>query len=435
MDELVKIISDIKNESSRTGKEAILKQHEDNELFRYVLRFVYNPFIVTGISTKKLNKKMEKKVKEVLAENKHPKTIDELLRYLKTNNTGRDDDVAVVQAFIRRLQGEDTRNIVKQIVTKSLKIGITDKTINKVYGKGDIPSFAVMLAETYEKKESHVKGKFYITQKLDGNRCIAIKDEDEVKFFTRKGQSIDGMNDLIREVMKFPNGTVLDGEILLINDDNLTSDELFRATQKVIRKDGIKKNLEFHVFDKVSLKEFQDGKSINTYEDRRESLEALFSLLDEKLQFTHLLPTLYKGDDKNMIAVLMKFAEEKGWEGLMVNTADGLYQTKRTADLLKVKKFKSADGVVIGVYEGEGKYKGRLGGVLITYKDMAVKVGSGFTDSERDKYWNDQDSIIGKVGQYNYFEESKNQNGGYDLRFATWKGIREDKTANDVNYE
>src|SRR5690606_17885683 len=118
---------------------------------------------------------------------------------------------------------------------------------------------------SYEKKESKVTGDFYITQKLDGNRCIAIKSEDSVKFFTRKGQVIEGMKDLEKDIMIFSNDTVLDGEILLVNDDNLPSDELFRATQKVIRKDGIKKNLEFHIFDKVSLKEFQNGKPINTY--------------------------------------------------------------------------------------------------------------------------------------------------------------------------
>ncbi|HZH58169.1 MAG TPA: ATP-dependent DNA ligase, partial [Metabacillus sp.] len=59
MKELVKIFHELKNESSRNGKEAILKKYEDNELFKEVLKFVFNPYIVTGISTKKINKNIK----------------------------------------------------------------------------------------------------------------------------------------------------------------------------------------------------------------------------------------------------------------------------------------------------------------------------------------------------------------------------------------
>src|SRR5690606_25281077 len=193
------------------------------------------------------------------------KSIEELIAYLKKNNSGRDLDIAIINSFIKSIDDEDTKEVVKQIVTKDLKVGITEKTINKVYGKGEIPSFGVMLAESYAKKEDKVKGKFYITLKLDGNRCVAINEEDGVKFFTRKGQPIQGMIELENQFKKLPKGIVYDGELLLTNKDNLPSDELFRATQKVVRKDGEKKDLEFHVFDSISVKEFYDGKSKKTY--------------------------------------------------------------------------------------------------------------------------------------------------------------------------
>lgn len=432
MDNLIKIINDLKSDSSRTGKEKILKDNENDALFRYVLKFVYNPFIVTGLSTKKINKKVKVEI-----DSKHDfKEIEDVLRYLKVHNSGRDYDIAVVQNFINKLSTKEAKDIAKQIVTKSLKVGITEKTINKVYGKDEIPSFSVMLAESYAKKESHLTGKFYVTQKLDGNRCIAIKDNDKVRFFTRKGQPIEGMTDLEKEIMKLRNGIVLDGELLLRNDNNLPADELFRETQKVVRKDGVKKNLEFYAFDILSVEEFKNGISIDKYEHRREKLESLFSFFGEDFEYTKVLPVLYKGDDKNMIGVLMKYAQEKGWEGLMINSADGLYQSKRTSDLLKVKHMETADLLVISIEKAiDGQFKDMLARVNVEYKGNLVGVGSGFSIEERKKFAENPDLIVGKIIEVQYFEESKDEKTGRpSLRFPVFKGIREDKTVEDISY-
>ena len=54
--EVVSIFYEIASTSSKTGKEAFLKQHKDNELLREMLDFLYNPFVVTGIGLKKLVK-------------------------------------------------------------------------------------------------------------------------------------------------------------------------------------------------------------------------------------------------------------------------------------------------------------------------------------------------------------------------------------------
>lgn len=44
--------------SGRKAKEEILKQNKNNILFREILDFVYNPYIVTGISSKKIKKNL-----------------------------------------------------------------------------------------------------------------------------------------------------------------------------------------------------------------------------------------------------------------------------------------------------------------------------------------------------------------------------------------
>jgi DNA ligase 1 len=419
------IMNQIESQSAKTTKEQILKQHEGDTDFREALEFLLNPYIVTGISTKKINRDV------FINPETTPLTFKGVIKYLKDNNSGRDVDIAVVQKFVASLGDENLETFVKKFVTKTLKLGISEKTVNKVYGKGTIPTFAVMLAESYEKKADKVKGKFYITQKLDGNRCIAMKENGKVKFFTRKGQEIDGMFELAEAFASYPDNQVYDGELLLINTENLPSDELFRKTQKVVRKDGEKTGLLFYMFDTLPVKEFKDGKSKKTYEQRRNTVDT-FS--DSEL--IRILPVLYAGDDVNMIAVLSKFAEEKGWEGLMVNLASGLYQCKRVVDLLKVKKMKTADLLCVSIEKAiDGQFEGILARINVEYKGSLVGVGSGFTIEERERFTANPDEIIGKIIEVQFFEESFDEKTKQpSLRFPVFKGIRHDKGIDDINY-
>ena len=62
MNELFKvkeICDKLMADSSRTGKERILEENKDNELFKEILKFLLDDDFITGISTKKLKKKIE----------------------------------------------------------------------------------------------------------------------------------------------------------------------------------------------------------------------------------------------------------------------------------------------------------------------------------------------------------------------------------------
>ena len=47
MEEVLKILEEIKNASGK-AKQDILEKNKDNDLLKKVLFFVYNPYIVTG---------------------------------------------------------------------------------------------------------------------------------------------------------------------------------------------------------------------------------------------------------------------------------------------------------------------------------------------------------------------------------------------------
>lgn len=426
MENILKIINQIETTSSRNEKENILKKNSDNTLLKDLLYFVYNPYIVTGISEKKFEKLRKTNIS--IADVKI-NDIYSLMEYLKTNNTGRDEDLKQVLSFIM-CQKTELQELYKQIVTKNLKIGITSKTINKIYGKNFIPEFNVMLAEKYFDNEDKVKGNFIITTKLDGGRVVLIKENGSIKFFTRQGQVIEDLVEITEEAMLLPDNMVYDGELLLRNDKGLESKDLYRATMKETRKDGIKKNLIFNCFDVLPVQDFKNGICKTPCIERKEQLHSILSSLQLKTIIE--VPMLYIGNDKNKIMQLLDEARSKHDEGVMLNISDSPYECKRTKNLLKVKVMQSADLKIIGFEEGTNKYENSLGSVIVDYKGYKVGVGSGFSDNDRTFIWQHKDELLGRVIEVSYFEETQNQDGGISLRFPVFKGIREN--GKEVSY-
>lgn len=448
INDLKVIIDEISAESSNNNKITILKKNADNEEFKKLLKFVYDDFIRTGLSVKTLNETPRSSV--VATDYIGEYTLEGLMDYVKEHNTGTLSTVYLIQDFAS-LFNDDTKQFIYQIFGKELKIGITAKTISKALGKGFIREFSVQLARPYHKYTDKVPGsEFTLTQKLDGHRSVFIVKNGKGQFYTRKGLPINGLEIQTEQALKLADSLgnhgaedyVLDGELLLSNDENMETKDLFRATSRILRSETAdKSNIQYNVFDALSTKEFEDGKSENTFADRKRFLTMAFSDFDynepQSIDHIHLVKDLYVGSDISIIKKLQhEFVEPNGWEGLMLNLNNEYYVTKRTSGLLKIKEFFDADVLVKDVFEGTGKLKGTLGGIIIDYKGYEIKVGTGFTEVDRDFYWNNPDEIIGKIVDISYFEETHNQNNNnISLRFPVFVEKRTDKTFADISYE
>ena len=424
--EVKRILDEVGSVSGRNQKEKILKSHENNLLLREVLKFMYCDLITTGLSKKKL----EKTVKPL----KEYKEIN-LMEYLKENNTGSDRDIQIVQQFISN-QDEELQEFYRALATKNMKLGFTKSTLNSIYkGENDEPfieDFKVMLASKYQDHESKVKD-FLISKKEDGIRCLLQKENGKITLRTRQGKTMVGLTQIESDAMNLPDNLALDGELVLKNPNNLNSADLFRETMKVVRKDGIKKDVEFHVFDMLPLHEFKKGKSTLKTRARKKEIERLIVDFD----YIKVVPTLYDGNDKEQVQYWLTKMEEAGNEGVMINL-EAPYECRRSRSLLKCKTFLTADVLVLDVLEGTNKNAGKLGAITIQFehegKLYECNCGSGFDDSERILYYNEPELLIGKIVEIGYFEVSENQLGGVGLRFPTWKGIiRDDKTEISMN--
>lgn len=408
MREVYNIIDKIANTSSRNEKEEILKIHKNNQQLKNILKFVYDPFIITGISKKKINK--DTIIVDRLGNDLN--TVEQAIEYLKENNTGRDIDIARIQSFIYKHDNK-LQDFYKQVFTKELTIGITAKTLNKVYGKNFINDFSVMLAEPFERFYNNVACEV----KVDGCRCLTIKQNKSVNMFTRNGKLIEGFNDLIEQIKSLPVDTmVFDGE--LISKDYVgTMNNLFRKSEG--------KQSDYMIFDMLTLSEFQQGISNNDYWTRKQGLINLFKQVTNCPNLICVEPfKILKNATIEDINEATQIAMSMGFEGAMIKPLDSKYECKRSYAWQKAKIFQSDEFKIIDFEEGDGKYKGTLGKVVVDVNGVSVGVGSGFNDNQRNEIWSNKGQYLGKYLEVQFQEKIKKTGA---LRFPTVKSIRLDK--------
>ncbi len=424
--EFKNFVDEINEENGRLYKESILKKYKDYDSIKYYLNYVYNPYIITGISDRKLNK--------IICSNVEPSFIPnginvcEVLDFIKEHNTGRDCDILTVQRFMKSLVSSKLISLFESIITKNLTIGVDVKTINRIM-PNLIPEFNVQLANKYFEDPSRIEGhEFALTTKIDGGRIIAIKENGVVTFYTRQGQIYEGLVDLEKEMSEFmPDGICLDGEITLLDPGDLTSKDQYKQTMKITRAKGEKHGVKMLVFDYMPATVFRQQKSLPyfSYNMRRYNLEHIFN--DHNYKYFNLLPILYCGTDISEITKWLNYNIEHGEEGVMINLTDAPYEFKRTWSLQKVKKMNDLDLEVIGFEEGTGRNQGRLGALIVEYKGNTVKVGSGYSDELREAIWWHKDEWLGRTIVVQYFEETQNAEGGISLRFPVYVDYRTDK--------
>ncbi len=429
LEQFKRFYNEITQNNSRKYKQEILRKYKDDEVVKRYLQIAFNPYVVYGISTKKLNTE----VRSIASYVPQTSTVFELFDYLTEHNTGTFAEILECQNALNTVASldRDCANLLASLICKDLSIGCDAKTINKEI-LGLIPTFNVQLANKYFDKPEYVEGKtFAITTKIDGGRIIALKENGKVSFYTRAGQKYEGLVDLEQEMSEIlPDGLCLDGEITLLDNEGIPSKEAYKKAMKITRADGEKHGVKMLVFDAMLAEEFRAQRCDRVWEERRRALEMIFG--PRELTYFELLPVLYQGEDTDMILKYLDEAIATEQEGVMINLTLAPYEFKRTNYLLKVKKMSTLDLEIVGFEEGTGRLAGTLGAILVRYKNgNIVKVGSGFSDRLRTEIWGSRDEWLGNICEIQYFEETTNADGGESLRFPVFKDYRPDKTEAD----
>lgn len=421
-------ILELQKVTGANAKQEVIRQHADDEWFKMFLYFALNPLLTYNLSEKTLAKTDSDDA--VLANTRliFFNNIFECCEFLSRLRGVDDATIRQVKLLLYNHCGKSEREVYIKLLAKTLRLGVTAKTVNKII-PGLIPEWEVQQAFPIEKHPIPNGTKFWLTQKLNGVRATFYNGQ----LVARSGVPYKGLDHIIKEISWVQNaGFVLDGELTLKDKGSLSDNEAFRMATGILNSDDAHKtSICFTIFDAISIRDFESPEPKVQYANRRIVLNELAdSLIDA--EYVSVLPVLYSGTDQSKIAEYLEQMVREGKEGLMANL-DVPYKRTRHKGILKIKRFYTMDLPIIRCEEGTGRLEGTLGAFVLEYKGNEVKVGSGFTDEQREAYWRQRDSIAGTLCEVKYKEISSDKNTGLEsLQFPVFIRLRTDKT--EVSY-
>ncbi|MCK6205732.1 hypothetical protein KZX50_09815 [Bacillus infantis] len=180
----------------------------------------------------------------------------------------------------------------------------------------------------------------FITElKLDGIRLILSKFNNQIKLYTRHNNDVTSKFPELQKV-NIPDGTVLDGEIIVSNTEGKPD---FEAMMERFQSKKSSHSIQYCVFDVI----YHEGKKITnlTLLERKVLLQSLI----ENDEHIALVPWLYgKG------VAYFELVKQHGLEGIVQKRAESKYQiSKRSKDWLKVINYQYTDTVITGLRKDE----------------------------------------------------------------------------------
>ena len=424
IDYLTYVFNLLQDTNSRTEKEQIVKDVDKN----YKEDF---DFIIECLAGKHKFGYTYKRYPFLYNSTISSMTVKSVLQFLLTPAKEKDLSTENIAAYVSLT----TRwaNFFEPIVNRTLRLGIGESLIEKSI-------IAPMLAKKFEGYAEYDKQGYFITEKLDGNRCIAYFENGQWNFTSRNGKKMHVNFDMSGMDTRY----IYDGEVLSpaqvamsncienkvkynINPNTYFKDE-FSNTSGLINRHSTDKKLIYNIFDIMC-----DA----SYKERREELDRI----EPEGNDVKILPVLkyYKSNEElqDCWGVLNNITDIGG-EGLMINLASAKYNHKRTSDLLKLKKVYTMDMRVVDIIEGTGKYEGEVGSLQAIAKTddgkfIRCNVGTGLDDEQRTLWSVHPELIKNATIEVSYFslsqtkEDRERGEHTYSLRFPRLKRVRYDK--------
>lgn len=365
--------------------------------------------------------------KDMLIANKQYVEEQTVKQYISRLFIGRYD---VVSTYLAEIDTGKYSAYVEPIVNRRLRLGIGPSLLEKSL-------YAPMLAKKFDAK--YLGKQFTITEKLDGNRCIAYYEDERWHYVSRNGKPMNVEFDMSNMNPAY----IYDGEILSPLQVEMSNeivkavqsckiaqtkfDSQFNNTSGLINRKSGNKDLVYNVFDVIT--------TYWSYSARR---DILYGMQDSSN--VRILPVLARMDsyntDVDALYKILDIVTSVGGEGLMINNEHATYVNKRTSELLKLKKSYSIDMKVTSYQYGAGKYKGVVGALSceakLPDKTILCNVGTGMSDEQRSDWAINPTKILGKIVEVQYFSLSQDEafkgTNCYSLRFPRFVRIREDKT-------
>jgi DNA ligase D-like protein (predicted ligase) len=304
--------------------------------------------------------------------------------------------------------------------------------------------FVPPMLATLVKPQTHLEASrtadWQYERKLDGLRCLAVKNAARVELLSRNRLSFSArFPDVAAALAELPSSSlVVDGELVAFDGDQTS----FALLQSAPHPRG----LTYCVFDLLHV----DGKDATglTLTERQSLLASALEPGGRPLSLVRPLA----GDPGS----LLSRACSSGWEGLVAKRVRSTYRSGRSPDWLKLKCTASQE-LIIGGWTEPSRSRIALGALLVGYYDddgrlrYAGKVGTGFTNQllqelydalrarelpdspfydpvkEKTAHWA-RPELVGEVAFTEWTGDGR-------LRHPSFQGLRPDKPAREVRRE
>ncbi|GAB3602221.1 ATP-dependent DNA ligase [Microbacterium aureliae] len=311
------------------------------------------------------------------------------------------------------------------------------------------PALARIAAERWARTD----GGTWAEAKWDGIRAIGVWDGARLRLFARSGNELTHRYpELTATDVGFgETPAVIDGELVALEPDGRPSFPLLQTRMNLerpadIAREAARTPVRYYLFD-ILARGDRDLTALPLRE-RREELERLAAATVPAVS----LPPVF--DD---LDAALETSERLRLEGVVVKDPAGRYESgRRSESWLKVKHTRTQEVVIAGMRPGRGGRAGTFGSLLVGIPDAegtlryAGRVGTGFSDraltalqqalaplrtdrspladvpslDARDAVWV-RPELVGEV-------EFAEFTPGSILRHARWRGLRPDKTPDEV---
>jgi len=393
---MLKLFDAIAQHNSPTDKVRLLREYPYQADLKEVLRYALDPFITFGITSM---------VRPTHWAPQNEDQAHQLLDLMSLRKlTGNEARVKLGEC----MRDAEDFEVYLRIIQKDLCCGLGPKLVLQAY-PGLIRQFDVMRAAKFTTLPT--RGNFVIEPKYDGLRCIAMVDEGAVTLLSRNGKEFTSSDHLKDSILKLGRNGVFDGE--------LTSGNFNSSVSAVKRKSEQNDSTVYNIFDYLDPDEWKTP--VNSWRQRRFKLTEMFRAgTPSGLVLT---PAYDLSSEADAFKYYNQFLN-LGYEGGIVKNARGIYRFSRHRDWMKLKETNDADLRVESLVEGEGKYRGMLGAAIVFYNNKRVSVGSGFSDEQRELFWQNSNLILKKVIEIHYHQVTPEGS----LRHPRFIKIREDKS-------
>jgi len=442
------VFTQIQNTTSKKEKEATLYCN-DSETLRKMLLYCYSPLLTYRVKQLDFPDKYNTVQPDISDE------LFQLLDLLASHTVGTNDAKAMIKRLLAKCT-EDGANWVCKIISKDLKIGISESTINKAFPEL-VPTFKVQLALPMTEPKSGETRWDTITYpnswiqevKLDALRCIAMCDGEKVTFRSREGFEFESLDFMASEVLKLAQGRaiVLDGEIVAttynpnckVAKKNFEvgtkwvfpqSSSMVRSSKGSYPVEEMKRCLTYVVWDVVSLDYFLSQGKEGTCKPLRYRKTELAGMFEAASGVSNIsLISSRPVESKEGAISYHKEIIALDEEGTMLKEVDAVYEFKRSPTVLKLKDFYTSDLRIIGAIEGTkgSKYEMSLGALVVSDDaDLVSEVGTGIDDDLRLNMWfrHKRGELVGGIVEV-IFQERTADNS---LRLPVFVRERPEKT-------